>query len=316
LKLAGITPLSVSNPLFCAFNKLNVLHVHWAEQAFWSASRVKAVRLTLAALIGILILKLRGVKIVWSVHNLVPHEGGSKTFMQFLHLWVWTLTWLIDGFVTLSPSTINVVRESLPNLSTKPATFIWIPPHVVATPADAMDWRKRHAIPDGARLFAYIGIIRPYKGVDDLIACFSRTKDSSIRLVIAGRVTSDEKARQLETAARSDGRIILKLGHLSDSDLSEIVLASNAVVLPFRKILHSGTMIFALSCGRPVITPHGAYSNDLRNLVGAEWMLTYKGEFEESSFSDLISPTSAGPNLDELSPLVNGLKIRDFYISL
>ena len=42
-----------------------------------------------------------------------------------------------------------------------------------------------------------------------------------------------------------------------DGEVQHYLLAADAVVLPFKEILTSGSAMLALSFGRPVVAPHG-----------------------------------------------------------
>ena len=53
----------------------------------------------------------------------------------------------------------------------------------------------------------------------------------------------------------ADPRIVLRLERIPEEDLSRVLRAADAVVLPFRDILTSGSAILALSHGRPVVVP-------------------------------------------------------------
>jgi glycosyltransferase involved in cell wall biosynthesis len=106
-------------------------------------------------------------------------------------------------------------------------------------------------------IFAFVGSIRGYKGVDELVRAFSGAADlgPDARLLICGKPLPARIGRELEQHAAADRRIRLRLERLPEADLSRVLRASDAVVLPFRDILTSGSAILALSHGRPVIAP-------------------------------------------------------------
>jgi len=74
-------------------------------------------------------------------------------------------------------------------------------------------------------------------------------------LLICGKPLPSRLGRELQSRAESDPRVILRLERIPEDDLSRILRAADAVVLPFRDILTSGSAILALSHGRPVIAP-------------------------------------------------------------
>ncbi|MDJ0751834.1 MAG: glycosyltransferase, partial [Woeseiaceae bacterium] len=64
--------------------KAKVIHIHWIDDLIasllWSTTPLKrAVRLWLLGL-DILMLRFRGIRVVWTVHNLVSHESRDPDF--------------------------------------------------------------------------------------------------------------------------------------------------------------------------------------------------------------------------------------------
>ena len=59
----------------------------------------------------------------------------------------------------------------------------------------------------------------------------------------------------LRTAAAGDPRISMQLRSIPDDEMQLYLRACDAVVLPFRDVLTSGSAILAMSFGRAVIAP-------------------------------------------------------------
>src|SRR5690606_18346022 len=106
--------------------------------------------------------------------------------------------------------------------------------------------------------FTHFGLIRPYKGFDLFLKNLSEIElppnaHPPVAL-IAGRPLrlSDKEVRR---AARSRLKTIFHLGHVDTADVQTYMRASDFLVLPYRKVLTSGTAILSLSFGVPVIAP-------------------------------------------------------------
>ncbi len=85
------------------------------------------------------------------------------------------------------------------------------------------------------RIYGYCGQIRPYKGVDDLIAAFVGLDDPAARLLVAGRPRDAGIAAALESLAGGDPRICLKLEDLSPEAFRACLGACDVVfIAPFR----------------------------------------------------------------------------------
>jgi glycosyltransferase involved in cell wall biosynthesis len=112
-------------------------------------------------------------------------------------------------------------------------------------------------IPKDAFVFTFIGGVRPNKGVDLLIKAFLRLKNPNYRLMIAGKIFPPELyAQSLIHMAENDDRIKFNLQHIPNNDFQIYLNAADVVVLPFAKILTSGTANLAMSFHRPVIAPN------------------------------------------------------------
>jgi beta-1,4-mannosyltransferase len=324
LSAVGILVFDVRHPWLIVGKKIDVLHVHWPEQVFWDVGHLLGIWRAILAVAGLCILKIRGVKIVWCVHNFHPHDA-TRRFLCFWRMYAYALSNLVDGFITLSPSTVPLARKYLAALDKKPGTFVWHPPYLVRTSSeDRTHWRQRHAMTPVHDVVAFVGSVKPYKGVEDLLSCFADIEDCNVRLVIAGQ-TAPKLRPVLEQAAKQDLRILLNLEWLTEAKLQETVVAADVIALPFREALHSGSIVLGISLGRPVITPTSPYANDLQAQVGKNWIITYEPPLSSKKLSCLLFEASRAksavrsgetPNLDFLSIYKSGSKLRGFYESL
>jgi glycosyltransferase involved in cell wall biosynthesis len=108
---------------------------------------------------------------------------------------------------------------------------------------------------EDTRVFLFVGAIRAYKGLSDLTDAFRHIHRPDVRVLIAGKPATDADTQLLAAAAAGDPRIELRLGFVPDEDLAVLLGAADAVVLPFRDILTSGSAILAMSYGRAVVAP-------------------------------------------------------------
>jgi beta-1,4-mannosyltransferase len=152
--------------------------------------------------------------------------------------------------MALSPGT--VVRKRLRGLRFKPGTFIWHPSYPVIPRGVSRDGvRQQLAIGNRSYLFALLGMLRPYKGIETLVEAFKRLPGGDLNLLLAGSPIDDNYAANLRRVAAGDARIRLVSRHLSEIELSNYLTAADLVVLPFHNYLHSGSMIHAISNQRP-----------------------------------------------------------------
>jgi glycosyltransferase involved in cell wall biosynthesis len=108
--------------------------------------------------------------------------------------------------------------------------------------------------------FLFIGRIKPYKGVEDLLTAFASLPTASrVHLTIAGQCLDQTLLERLRDFS-GHPKLSLFVGpeRLADAEMSRILLAAHVVVLPFKAITTSGSAILAISHGKPVIIPQTA----------------------------------------------------------
>jgi glycosyltransferase involved in cell wall biosynthesis len=144
------------------------------------------------------------------------------------------------------------------------------PYHHVVTSSPA-----RADVPDDApfRLLNF-GVIRPYKGVEDLVAAFSmldREQASRFRLTVVGE-TWEGTTGPDEAIARSPHADLIERvdRYVTDEELAEYVARADAVVLPYRRSSLSGPLFIAMTAGLPtVVTAVGGLVEVVDGYAGA-----------------------------------------------
>lgn len=294
----------------------DILLLHWAERVFresktrWHALS-KMRRLVKATRTN------KPTKVIWLVHNVVPHD--ARRFQKM----VWggyirALARGVDGIMTLSPGTVQVVRTAIPLLAAKPAKALWHPRYADAEISPEARKRVRENFGFGPEhsVFGYCGQIRPYKGIEELTTAFLRTPGNDLRLLLAGRPSRCALSDWLREKSAADPRIVLRLNDLSDGDFTHALGVCDTFVAPFRSYLHSGSIVHALSAARPVLTPDTPFARDYRNLVGADWVQLYRGTLTSEHLSRAVLPASQRPDLSSLSEEGTGQQAAEFFRSL
>jgi len=242
----------------------DTLHLHWPSFQYYDpASRWKSTVGLLRFVTLSLLLRLRGVRIVWTAHNLYPHDGGKKLWVhRFARRF---LVRIVDRIFVHGVTAARIVRAEFGVDS----TILRIIPHgnwIGAYPNTISRSQARQllALPKAAHVFLFIGLCKPYKGLEGLIEAMAQIEPGAI-LVIAGKFQSAGFQEALTAKAASVGiqRVILRPGFVDVSDLQVFLNAADTVVLPYREVLTSGAAMLAMSFGLPTVAPRKGALTDL-----------------------------------------------------
>jgi glycosyltransferase involved in cell wall biosynthesis len=192
--------------------------------------------------------------LVFSAHNAVPHEAAGW-HQAFFRRWYR----MLDRVHVFS----SYARDRLIADFGVPEWKLLLTPlgnyedFVAQHPVDAgAACRAGFGIPQEARVVLFFGLIRPYKGVDRLLAAFELlAKAEEVHLVIAGSA-EPALARELEAAIeRSDAkaRIRFRPRFSSDPELAALLRMADIVVFPYEHVYQSGALLLAMSFGKAII---------------------------------------------------------------
>jgi beta-1,4-mannosyltransferase len=254
----------------------DVWHLHWPEGHFWRRDRGFAIRRSIELLMLLRLARLRGTRIVWTVHNLRSHEQAFPR----LELWFWRrFVKLVDGFISLSHTGVKAAESSFPGLR-KIDRFVIPHGHyrgIYPDTCSQAEAREALRIPANARVVTFFGQVRPYKNVPELIEAARSIDDPNLILVVAGRPNSPDLEARVRAAAGEDARVRLFLATIPEEEVQLYLKAADLVVLPYQEILNSGSAILALSFNRRVLVPGLGSMAELQDHVGSSWVRTYQG---------------------------------------
>jgi beta-1,4-mannosyltransferase len=306
----------------------DVVHLHWPELTFLTSHRPAQNAARLAVFFGLLRLaRLRGTRLFWTAHNIGSHEQRSTAALRRRLRRLWGRN--VDGVLTLSADAIDAVRAEYPEFRDVPVT---VTPHGhyradYDFSVDRAEARRRLGIPESRTVVVHAGQIRPYKNVPALAAAVVEQADPKLLLLVAGKPDRPETATAVEqavTAARTarpsagpapapgsgelqaiDPVVWTRFAPLSESEMALYLRAADLVVLPYLAIQNSGSAILALSAGRPVVVPRIGAMGELAELVGSEWVHTYRGDFDAATLRGALdwwadTPRAAEPDLGAL----------------
>ena len=257
-----------------------VIHLHWIEtytikKTWWRsfiASTLFICQLTL--------LKVLGVRIVWTVHDILNVDARFSD----LDLKLRKLTAKLADAVIVHTKLAQKEMSRIYQLSQRDEWKIRVVPHghyIEAYPNSMSRREARNVLGLDGDLFVFglVGYLRPYKGVLDLIQAFRRLAGEDIRLVIAGMPFDKVFAHEIQEAVRGDTRIQLYLNFIEDERLQIFMNALDVLVFPYHRSLTSGSLLLAMSFGKAVIAANHAA---IRETFSADGGLIYSpGDLQE-----------------------------------
>ena len=227
------------------------VHFHWPGSEYGHRHAWRTPFRALRFFLLLKVLRSAGVRIMWTFHNLMPHEGPHGRLGRHLR----------QRMVDRSDLILVNFRESAQHLSDihgRSHDVHWVPHGSYAghypdtrTGAEA---RRELGIEEDAFVFLVFGSIRPYKNITGVIEAFKLLEDPRARLLIAGRAMIPSYARTIRALAEQDARIIVHDWTIPDEDVQNFFRGSDMIVLP-RTAYSSGTAVLALDFGLPLLAP-------------------------------------------------------------
>lgn len=183
----------------------------------------------------VFVLKIVSKKIIWTRHNVMPHEKCSEAVYFFI---CWFLRVLCDSTI------VHAARDDV--------QF----DHVVAHPLYVDSPPK---VCESSYDFVFIGAIKPYKDLDLLLEAWPRHKS----LLVAGQCADKEYEKRIKEISDVRSLNIEFINkYLTENEIFEIMQKSASVVIPNsnRSMIASGVFFLAAAHGVSVFCRRSSFS--------------------------------------------------------
>jgi beta-1,4-mannosyltransferase len=239
-----------------------VVHLHWLNQVLAKAQTDQQANEAVGQHTELLdLLKARGARLVWTVHNALPHDTQFERQEVRLRQEVIERTDLVHIMSSRTPQLVSEWYTLPPE-----RTYQCDHPGYQGVYPDWVrraDARRRLRVPDDAVALLLTGALKPYKGLTDLFQAVdqvSRERPGSIVLLVAGKPDDADETRDFIARAAAHPAVRLLPGSIPDADIQVLMRACDIVAMPYRRSLNSGVLALALTYGRPVLLPANAGS--------------------------------------------------------
>lgn len=248
-------------------DNLDAVHFHWPEW-LWSGRRDRPARALAKLLTFLLVARLRGVKVLWTVHNLDPHEGAGWADGPARS----ALARSADLAILHSASAAQTYRSRY-----HPSGRVVVMPHGsylghYPTARPRGEVAAEVGLDPSRPVVACLGHLRDYKGLP--VACDAVAHlGGDVQLLVAGQPHGefdiDDLSRRVDTIPGAT----LVARELSDAEFSDMASVADLVLLPYSRITGSGALLAAWSLGRAVVASDLPFFREIAEPAGdAIWL--------------------------------------------
>jgi len=243
----------------------------------------------------------RGVHLVWTIHEELPHDCPFPEIeielrrelaqrSSLVHVLQPSTVELVKPFYELDPTKLLVVEHPL---------YVGIYPNYVTRETS----RRMLDLADDEFTILLFGTIRPYKGVDRLLSAITeirrRHPEKPVRLIIAGPTFSSVDSAQVILRAKATPGVTIEPRGIHSLHVQYLFRACDLVVLPYNEFLNSGVLLLALTFERPVLAGDTPVTRDM---ISSGLVRCFERTSDESLLHELDRAVSE-PQLLPAGPL-------------
>lgn len=266
------------------FGRYDAFHWHWPEAKLHGTTWWKSTgKYLLTAALVFRHRLSRRIAVVRTVHNIeLPDDNRPRL-------------WLLR-FIDRHTDYRIVINETTP-----------LPdgaPHSVILHGHYRDWYAEYRAAERVHgQLGSFGGIRRYKGLEGFIDAYAEAVavEPALSLRIGGRPSTPELADDLRALTAGLPGVDLELDFISDATLVDLATSSDLIVLAYRFMHNSGSVLAALSLDRPVLVPRNETNEALAREVGPEWVQMYDDDLDAASVLDGWRAASALTGAPDLS---------------
>lgn len=275
---------------------LEILHLHWLYPFYQTASPKVSLLKLAQFVVGLLVLRLRGVKVVWTAHNLKSHEPISPRLDH------WCTTLVAQWSDAIIAHCEVAKAEAAAAFGIRNLDKIVVMPHgnyanYYENQIDQTAARTSLGLDPEKLVFLFLGMIRPYKGILELIDIFAQLQRQDVQLVLAGKPLNAGITAEIQEKIANQPLIRFIPGFVPDAEIQVYMNACDAVIFPYRDILTSGSVILAMTFGKACVAPRMGCIGEILNGSGAFLYDPQAPEGLSQAIDQAIAARAALPNM-------------------
>ncbi|RKQ36418.1 glycosyltransferase family 4 protein [Kocuria tytonis] len=243
-------------PEFRGMSRSQTIHFHWINWVIGVSEDAARARTKANGFLGRLDkFKDRGGKVVWTVHNVYPHDATYPdeeielrqevaNRADVVHVMAESTTDAMKGILSVDRSKLVVAPH--PSYVDAYENFV--------SRADA---RASLGIDGDETVFVVFGALKAYKGLNELLDAFQHLRrirpDQRFRLVVAGSPDDDPRVTSFVQRCLVDPYVLIEPSRIPGNRAQYYLNAADVGAVTYTRSLNSGAALLYLSFGLPVL---------------------------------------------------------------
>ncbi len=255
--------------------KFDVLHLHWPQNIVYEPV-TKAIYQAARLFLIMSLLKLRGGKCVWTVHNVTAHRQAKiKLEVTFMR----AISFYIDGLTVFNEFSRSELYKTYSWAKSKKTNKVLHPVYqsgnlhgLGKVGLRALDVPNKSVL-----TIAFLGDIKPRKGLlNALRAIGPASADSGFAFEIAGYCGEGKYLHEITEAIdqmnKQGWAVQFENRRLDDDELENRCQMADCILVPYSNIWNSGFMHYVLGAGGRILALESPAMNELTTEVGCHWI--------------------------------------------
>lgn len=261
-----------------------IWHIHWTDEFYRGTLLSKGIKNHHSWLAGLRFLsflfifslaKLKGIRIIWSIHNVMSNQEKAKFLQKIVYR-------ILMRYADTVTAYNNYIKEQMACYGKREIKLMRRGGYEreYLDTVDKANARAKLDIPDDAFVFLLFGHILPYKGVDILVKAFQNYQAEDTYLIIAGTTHRDPTyGKKIHSLIKQDKRIRFFDKYIEPNEVQYYFRASDYTIYPYREVSHSGVLFLSITFGIPfIVSDKGGVSEILDLAPHAGVLINSNGE--------------------------------------
>lgn len=243
-------------PQFHRLSASQTVHFHWINWVIGEAKDAAQAGIKARGFLGrVDQFRERGGKVVWTAHNVYPHDArfideeltlqqGLADRADAVHVMADATVSAMDGLLDVEPGKLVVAPH----------------PSYVGAYEDFVSRAEARAalgIDGDEIVFVLFGALKAYKGLHVLLDGFQelcrRDRSTPYRLIVAGHPDEDPDVRRFVARCAADPQVLIEPHRIPGTKAQYYLRAADAGLVTYTRSLNSGAALLYLSFDLPVL---------------------------------------------------------------